>query len=122
MMERNKNLPLIVLIGVLLLGNAFFGIGYFAQKSVLDQAEAVRAKAEVNTKVVDFTMMFIKQVLQAEKEVDFETRLRLENAVRDLKDDNIVAEWQVFTNARTEIEAQNSVKRLLEALVGKIQK
>jgi len=30
-------------------------------------------KVELNTKVIDFTSMFIEKVLQAEKEVDFET-------------------------------------------------
>ncbi len=122
MMEQHKNLPLLVLIGVLLLGDAFFGLGYFSQQAKLDQAAAVREKAEANAEVVDFSLLFIRKVLQAESEVDFETRLALENAVRDLGDETIMAEWQNFTDSRTEVEAQNSVKKLLEILVEKIQK
>jgi hypothetical protein len=54
--------------------------------------------------------------------VDFDTRLSLENGVRDLKDPEIMAEWQNFTGSKTEADAQNSVKKLLEMLVDKIQK
>ena len=116
-MEHNKHLPLIVLIGVLVVGNVFFGLGYWSQNNELGRAEV----AAVNTKVLDFTSLFIREVLQAESEVDFETRLNLENAVRDLKDAEIMAEWQTFVASSTELEAQNSVKKLLEILVGKIQ-
>jgi hypothetical protein len=46
----------------------------------------------------------------------------LENEVRDLKDPAVMAEWQNFTNSKTEADAQNSVKTLLGILVDKIQK
>ena len=42
-----------------------------------------------------------------------ETRLSLENAVRDLKDEEIMAEWQNFIASKTEADAQTSVKKLL---------
>ena len=66
--------------------------------------------------------MFIKDVLQADKEVDFETRLKLENAVRDLKDQEILAGWQSFIDSKTEQDAQSNVKKLLGILISKIQK
>ncbi|MFA6256694.1 MAG: hypothetical protein WCT29_00060 [Candidatus Paceibacterota bacterium] len=121
-MENNKRLPLIIVIGALIIGNVFFGLAYFSQKGELDQLRDSQSKAIVNEKVLDFTSMFVKKVLQAEREVDFETRLSLENAVRDLKDEEIMKDWQNFVNSKTETEAQNSVKKLLEVLVGKIQK
>lgn len=49
-----------------------------------------------------------------------ETRLRLENAVRDLNNEQILAQWQKFTTSKTETEAQTQVKNLLELLVNKI--
>ena len=119
---ENKKRIVEVLMFVLILGNAFFGYSYFNTSKKLQTIESAQAKVEVNQKVVDFTSMFIKKVLQAEKEVDFETRLFLENSVRDLKDDKIMAEWQNFTGSSTEAEAQNSVKKLLGILITKIQK
>ena len=53
--------------------------------------------------------------------MDFETRLSLENAVRDLKDKEVMEEWQNFTGSKTEAEAQNSVKKLLGILINKVR-
>ncbi|MFC1613147.1 hypothetical protein ACFL23_02330 [Patescibacteria group bacterium] len=69
---------------------------------------------------MDFTKLFIEKVLQAEQEVDFETRLKLENGVRDLGDANILAEWEKFINSEDADGAQNAVKNLLAILVEKI--
>ncbi|HEY4510396.1 MAG TPA: hypothetical protein VJJ73_00995 [Candidatus Paceibacterota bacterium] len=122
MMESKNRLVLIIVIGALVVGNVFFALNYFLLNRELNSAYSIRDKAEVNTKVVNFASMFVKKVLQADKEVDFETRLSLENAVRDLKDKEIMEEWQNFTGSKTEAEAQNSVKKLLEILISKIQK
>jgi hypothetical protein len=53
--------------------------------------------------------------------VSFDDRLQLENMVRDLKDDAILAEWNKFVNSQTSAEAQGEVKNLLDILVLKIQ-
>jgi CRISPR/Cas system endoribonuclease Cas6 (RAMP superfamily) len=63
----------------------------------------------------------IEKVLKAEKEVDFETRLKLENAVREINDKEILNQWIKFTESKTEDEAQNNIKNLLDLLVDKIQ-
>ena len=60
-------------------------------------------------------------MLKAEKEIDFETRLKLENAVRNIGDDEILIQWQKFIESKTEAEAQTGVKNLLDLLVDKIQ-
>lgn len=120
-METKNRLVLIIFIGALVIGNAFFIPNYFFAIKELKEIKSTENKVELNTKVVNFTSMFIKKVLQAEKEVDFETRLSLENAVRDLKDEQIMSEWQNFIGSKTEIEAQNSVKKLLGILISKIQ-
>jgi len=111
-----------IIVVLLLVGNVFFGFNYLKLTSDLRAARQEQTKVETNTKVIDFASLFIKKVLQANTEVDFETRLSLENAVRDLKDEEILAEWQNFIGSKTEIEAQNSVKKLLGILIDKIQK
>ena len=118
---QNKR-PLEILCVVLIISNIVFAYGYFTLSLKLGPAQSYQEKVEVNKKVVSFTSLFIQKVLQAETEVDFETRLSLENAVRDLKDEEIMTEWQNFTGSKTEAEAQNSVKKLLEILISKIQR
>jgi hypothetical protein len=81
----------------------------------------VVAEAPVNLKVVNFLKLFIDKVLKADKEIDFETRLQLENGVRDLNDKEILAAWQKFTASKTEQEAQLEVNNLLTLLVGKLE-
>ena len=122
MIENNKRAFYIVLVGILLISSVFFAFNYFFTYKELQEIESTGGKTELNNKVIDFASMFIKKVLQAVKEVDFETRLSLENAVRDLKDEEIMSEWQNFVGSKTEAEAQNSVKKLLEILITKIRK
>jgi len=121
-MNENKKRIIEIFIVALIVGNAFFAYNYFISYKELQVIKSTQAKVELNQKVIDFASMFIKKVLQADKEVNFETRLSLENAVRELKDEEVMAEWQNFTASKTELEAQNSVKRLLGILVAKIQK
>ena len=121
-MENKKRIIIIVIIGALIIGNVFFALNYYFINQELQALKSTATKTELNTKVLNFASMFINKVLQANTEVDFETRLSLENAVRDLKDDQIMAEWQNFTSSKTEADAQNSVKKLLGILISKIQK
>ena len=82
--------------------------------------DVIKAR-QINEKTLNFTRIFVVKILKAEKEVDFETRLMLENSVRDLENSEILAQWQKFTNSKTESEAQEEVKILLEMLVNKIK-
>ncbi len=121
-MIENEKRFIAILIIILILGNVFFAYKYFAFYKELQTIKSTQTKVELNQKIINFASMFIKKVLQAEKEVDFETRLSLENAVRGLKDEEVMAEWQNFTVSKTEAAAQNSVKKLLGILINKIQK
>ncbi len=109
-----------VLAIVLLVGTVFFGVRYFAIQKELRAVKLSLETQTINGKVLEFAKMFIEKVLKADKEVDFETRLKLETAVRNLNDKEIFAQWQKFTEAKTEIQAQAGVKTLLEILVNKI--
>jgi hypothetical protein len=116
-----SNLFWIILVLILLVGNVFFGFKYSAVQKKLKLTQATLETQKTNEGVLDFTKLFIEKVLKAETEIDFETRLKLENAVRNLNDEEILAQWQKFTESQTEAEAQEEVKNLLEMLVGKIK-
>ena len=117
-----RKLILGVIILLLLAGNIYFFVQYSTAKK--EAAEAtIELQAEVlNEKIINFIQLFISKVLKAEDEVDFETRLSLENAVRNLDDKEILNQWQKFTESESEAEAQAEVKNLLEILVSKIKK
>ena len=112
---------LLALVIILLAGDIFFGVRYFSAAAAARAARAELSAQKTNAKILDFTKLFIDKVLKAETEVDFETRLRLENAVRDLNDAEIMTRWTSFVESQTEAGAQKEVKNLLSALVNKIE-
>ena len=116
-----SNLFWIILVLILLAGNIFFGVKYSTVQKELKITQTVLETQKINERILDFTRFFIKEVLKAEAEIDFETRLKLETAVRNLKDEEILAQWQKFVESKTEIEAQKAVKNLLETLMRKIK-
>lgn len=122
----NKPIPfekifLVIVILVLLASTIFFASRYLALQKKLAEVKRPLEIQEINEKVLDFTKFFIEKVLKVEEEVDFETRLKLESAVRDLEDEEILTQWQKFVDSQTENQAQQEVKNLLELLISKIK-
>ena len=114
-----QKIILTIIILILTTVSIFSGFNYFLARKKLQIVEQQLKVQQNNIEVVNFTKLFIDKVLKAEKEVSFEDRLKLENSVRDLDDDEILALWTKFTASKTEAEAQNAVKNLLELLVKK---
>jgi len=119
-MSKSKIFYLIILV-ILLIGNFFFATRYSAIKKEMQEIKKPLEIQEINEKVLNFIKFFIEKVLRAEGEVDFETRLKLETAVRELNDEEILNQWQKFVDSKTENEAQQEVKNLLELLISKIK-
>ena len=118
----NKNKMIIAVAVVLLLaGNIYLLQQNNAARQALRASQEQPSATEVNEKVLNFAKLFVQKVLKAEGEIDFETRLELENAVRGIGDSDILAQWQRFVESKTEQEAQAEVKNLLELLVNKIR-
>jgi len=115
-----SNIIWVIIVMILLAGNYFFATKYYSVQKELNQTQAVLQNQKTNEKVLDFTKLFIEKVLKANTEIDFETRLQLENTVRNLEDKEILSQWQKFIKSKTEAEVQEEVKNLLEMLVGKI--
>ena len=109
---------LIAIIVLLLAGNVYFG---YQSASLKKQLTVTTQSQELNTKVVNFTNLFIAKVLQVKDPVSFETRLQLENNIRDIKDDELLNQWNKFVASKSEVEAQTETKNLLQLLVSKIK-
>jgi hypothetical protein len=116
---KNKSILLIALIILLAAGNVFFGWKALTYRAEL-KTERGAVKAEgINKQVAEFNQLFIEKVLRAQGDIDFDTRLQLENAARAIGDKEILAQWQKFTDSQTEAEAQVEVKNLLSLLAKK---
>jgi len=118
-MENKKHIIIIITFVVLIAGNLYFGLRCATAKGELNNARAIIAGRQENNRTLDFLKMFVKEVIKSDTEVDFDTRLKLENAVRELNDKEVLNKWQAFVDSKNEIEAQINVKDLLELLVVK---
>src|SRR3989338_6301890 len=110
-------IALIMLSGSTLL----LAISYDSAQKELESARAVLASQRSGSKSLQFLRMFIKNVIKADSEVNFETRLKLENSVRELGDEQVLVAWQNFVNSKNETAAQEHVKNLLELLAAKAE-
>lgn len=109
------------LVLVLLALNFFLIIKYFSLKAELERTSQAVESRQINEKTLNFAGLFIEKVLKTKTEIDFETRLQLENAVRALDDSQILGQWNKFVESQTEEQAQEEVKNLLELLAKKIK-
>ena len=82
--------------------------------------ESLIAQGKTDQRIVHFANLVINKVLNASGEVSFDDRLSLENAVRDTKDTQLLAQWNSFTAAKDEAGAQQEMKSLLSLLISKM--
>ena len=115
-----SRLFLVIVVLILLIGNGGMAYKYYCSQNELNVNKALLEKQTINKKILNFAKLFVSNVLKAEGEIDFETRLKLESAVRELDDEEVLNKWQLFVNSKTEDAAQNNVKDLLEILMNKI--
>jgi hypothetical protein len=119
MVTMTKKILLVVIIAVLAAGNVFLGWKALVYRGEL-KTERGAAKAEgINKQVAEFNQLFVEKVLKAQGEIDFDTRLQLENSARAIGDKEILAQWQKFTDSKDQLEAQVEVKNLLSLLAKK---
>jgi len=111
---------IVSIILILLAGNIFLIFQYVDIQQQLKVAQNDLLSKTTSGNIIAFTQLFVSKVLKAEGEIDFETRLQLENAVRGLGDQEILTQWQKFIESENELGAQQEVKNLLEVLMNKV--
>ncbi len=117
-MNTSKKFVLLVL--VLVLTNIIWGVGYFGEKNERRIAEIELAKITQNKKIAAFQKLFVDKVLMANGEVDFDTRVELQNSARDTGDQAVIEAWNNFLSSKTESEGQKRVKELLSLFASRI--
>ncbi len=105
---------------VLALTNIFWAVEYFKEKNARQTALAELAEVSQSRKVALFHKLFVNKVLKADGEVDFNTRVELQNSANNTGDKEVIEAWQNFLASKTELEGQRRVKELLSILVNKV--
>ena len=117
---NQKQIYLIIIV-ILLIGNIFLGARYFNTNKELKKAITITAVAQEKTKFIEFNKTFISEVLQAKSEVSYDTRLKLDEMIKDINDQELTAQWQRFTDSQTEEEAQDETVKLLKLLAERVE-
>ena len=119
-----RRIPLVlikVLSVVVLAGMIFFMIMSFKLQGKINVLESQpRLSVDANKSFI-FMQDFISNVIGSSTEVDFETRLRLENEVRAINDPDILSKWKAFIASKNESEAQSHVLSILQRLIILVQ-
>lgn len=110
-----------VVILLLIVTNIIWGVKYFSLRKNYRVAQMVLEGRGISERNLEFTKLFIDDVIRAQGEIDFETRLKLESAVRNLEDAEVLAQWSKFVESKTGDEAQREIKNLLGMLINKIK-
>ena len=116
---KQKQIYLIIVI--LLLANLFLGIKYFDADKELKEMKSIIAVQQEKTKFTEFNKVFISEVLEAKSEVNYDTRLKLDEMVKDISNKELTAQWQKFTDSQTEKEAQDETVKLLRLLAERVR-
>jgi len=111
---------LIALVTIFALSTAYLLTQYYFSRQQLEEAKQNIKGQQANEKIVIFTQLFIDKVLSGQDEVSFEDRLQLENAVRDINNQEIFTQWQKFAKGGTTTEAQQNLAKLLKLLMTNI--
>ncbi len=111
-----KNIIVYVILILSLAVNIGSGFLYIREVRVVNQQ---RQKIQSHLKILHFRNLFTEKVLLADREVDFNARLDLENAVRDLNDPEILNQWEIFTKSASKEEATDQAKKILRLLIKK---
>ncbi len=115
MIISNKKIVFIIFISLFCVSVLFNGYLCFQLVRLVNDFE----KSQRSERVLAFRDMFVENVLLLDEEVDFDTRLAMETAVRNLDDEEILSQWQKFTKCTTQPEASLQAKELLKLLIEK---
>lgn len=118
-MSNNQKIVCFLIFVLLLAGNIYFAFKYFSVQKELIRTKSLLGMVQSNKKYLDFNKMFIDKILNADAAVDIESRLELENAVRNLNDAQVLAQWKKFIDSSSEKDSQEAVKDLLGMLAKK---
>lgn len=104
--------------GILLLtGNIFLGLKYYTASNQAELAARCVANSEQSLKSLEFLKFFVAKVINAQGEVNFDDRLKMEVLIREIGDKTVTTQWENFLQGQNSDKAQTALKNLLENLI-----
>lgn len=110
-----------VLVLVLLIGNIFFAYQYIgAVRAQGVQQRQQNEKDATRIQIAQFNKFFIDTVVNNKSKISSDDRIKLENDIRQIHDEELLKLWNDFVNGKDSKATQESAAKLMAALAGKI--
>jgi hypothetical protein len=105
---------------VLVSGNIFFSIQY--TENLKQQQVQKEDKIGTNIQVSRFLKLFVDIVLNTNEgqQISYDDRVQLENDVRQIKDAEVIAQWNSFVGSKDSKVAQKNAVALMKLLTNKL--
>lgn len=118
-LDKTRLLSNILLI-VLVAGNIFFSIQYM--ENLKQQANAKEETVSNSIQVSRFLKLFVDVVLNNEggKTISYDDRLKLESDIRQIKDADLIKQWDAFVASKDAKAAQDNAIKLMKLLTNKL--
>jgi len=111
------NLLMVLLVAL----NIFFSIQYTQNITKEDNKTiAETARLEERLQTAQFMKFFIDKVLGTNGTISFEDRVKLESDIRELGDQTLVKQWELFVSSEDSDKAQQSAVRLMSMLANRM--
>lgn len=119
-MNNSSKKTIWILTIILIATNVFWAIKYSSEMDTLNKAQEQLSAVVYNKKMLAFQKLFVDKVLRSNGEVDFDTRVMLQNSVNDTGDQEVIGAWNTFLKSKTEADGQARVKELLSLMASKV--
>jgi hypothetical protein len=118
-LDKTRLLSNILLI-ILVAGNIFFSIQYM--ENLKQQANAKEETVSNSIQVSRFLKLFVDVVLNNEggKTISYDDRLKLESDIRQIKDADLIKQWDSFVASKDAKAAQDNAIKLMKLLTNKL--
>jgi len=110
---------IVFILAALIFSNIFWSLEYVTQRKRIENLDNKISAIKQSKNILIFQKIFVEKVLKANGEVDFDTRVELQNAVNAIADEDITAIWNSLLSSKDEEEGQEKVKALLSLLAEK---
>ena len=109
-----------ILMFVLLVGNIFFSIQYAYNVQRERELAALPDTSTTRIQIARFLKYYIDTVLDAKGAISLEARVKLENDIRQIKDADLIKQWDIFVASKGGVEAQQNAVKLMSLLTNKM--
>jgi hypothetical protein len=118
MNSTTRTRVVIIILLVVVCASVFFACEW---RQCLRETRVLSDKNMQNEKIIAFTSLFINSVFNTGT-VSFEDRFKMENAVREINNKEIMVQWEKFTSSKNQAESQENAKKLFGLLVDNFRK